>query len=52
MKEEIKYMNEALDKNTNINQGNKVGKTKLNPIILKKDNNPNYVRDKRIYNKK
>ena len=52
MREEIKFMNENIDKNqqnnkntinNTINNNNiQKGKTKLNPIIIKKEKNPNF----------
>ena len=45
MKEDIKYLNESIDKNVN----NKGSKTKLNPIIIKKENNPNFIGNKTIF---
>ena len=53
MKDEIKYMNESMDKNENNtlnnNINNKGGKTKLNPVIIKKENNPNFIGNKSIF---
>ena len=45
MKEDIKYLNESIDKNVN----NKGSKTKLNPVIIKKENNPNFIGNKTIF---
>lgn len=53
MREEIKFMNESIDKNSsninNNNQFNKNNKPKLNPVIVKKENNPNYIGNKGIF---
>ena len=55
MKDEIKFMNETIDKNGNnllsntININNKGGKMKLNPVIVKKENNPNFLGNKTIF---
>ena len=57
MKDEIKFMNESLDKNgnnllnnnNNININNKGGKMKLNPVIIKKENNPNFLGNRTIF---
>ena len=55
MKDEIKFMNESIDKNGNnllnntININNKGGKMKLNPVIVKKENNPNFLGNKTIF---
>ena len=53
MKDEIKFMNESIDKSGNHNLNNnmniKGGKTKLNPIIVKKENNPNFIGNKNIF---
>ena len=54
MKDEIKFMNESMDKNENhvLNNNNlniKGGKTKLNPVIVKKENNPNFIGNKNIF---
>ena len=57
MRKEIKFMNESIDKNSksdnnntiNTNQRYKEGKTKLNPVIVKKENNPNYIGNKRFF---
>ena len=55
MREDIKYMNESIDKsnknNTTINNNStyKGGKTKLNPVIIKKENNPNYIGNKGFF---
>ena len=48
MREEIKFMNETIDqsaKNPNNNHtiSHKGGKLKLNPVIVKKEINPNYI---------
>ena len=48
MREEIKFMNESIDqsnKNPNNNHtiSHKGGKLKLNPVIVKKEINPNYI---------
>ena len=57
MREEIKLMNESIDKNNrnaniiNNNLNNKNMKHKLNPVIVKKENNPNYVGNKGIFEK-
>ena len=54
MKDEIKFMNENIDKsgnnysNSNIIY-NKGGKMKLNPVIVKKENNPNFIGNKNIF---
>ena len=53
MKDEIKFMNESIDKSGNHNLNNnmniKGGKTKLNPVIVKKENNPNFIGNKNIF---
>ena len=55
MKDEIKFMNESIDKNenkginSNVNINNIGGKTKLNPVIIKKENNPSYFSNKAIF---
>ena len=55
MREEIKFMNESIDKNSkntiNNNLNNKNTKHKLNPVIVKKENNPNYIGSKGIFEK-
>ena len=56
MKDEIKFMNESIDKSGNHNLNNnmniKGGKTKLNPVIVKKENNPNFIGNKNIFGNK
>ena len=60
MKDEIKFMNENIDKsgnnifnnNLNINLNNNGGKTKLNPVIIKRENNPNFIGNKIIFGNK
>ena len=54
MKDDIKFMNENIDKNGShaLNSNNltiKGGKTKLNPVIVKKENNPNFIGNKNIF---
>ena len=54
MKDDIKFMNENIDKNGihALNSNNltiKGGKTKLNPVIVKKENNPNFIGNKNIF---
>ena len=51
MREEIKFMNENIDKNqqNNKNNINKAGKIKLNPVIVKKENNPNFKGNRGIF---
>ena len=54
MKDDIKFMNENIDKNGShaLNRNNltiKGGKTKLNPVIVKKENNPNFIGNKNIF---
>ena len=54
MREEIKFMNESIDqsnKNPNNNQtiSHKGGKPKLNPVIVKKEINPNYIGNRGIF---
>ena len=54
MKDDIKFMNENIDKNgshalNSINLTIKGGKTKLNPVIVKKENNPNFIGNKNIF---
>ena len=54
MKDDIKFMNENIDKNgtqalNNNNINIKSGKTKLNPVIVKKENNPNFIGNKNIF---
>ena len=54
MKDDIKFMNENIDKNGThaLNSNNltiKGGKTKLNPVIVKKENNPNFIGNKNIF---
>ena len=53
IKDEIKFMNESIDKSGNHNLNNnmniKGGKTKLNPVIVKKENNPNFIGNKNIF---
>ena len=54
MKDDIKFMNENIDKNGihALNSNNlaiKSGKTKLNPVIVKKENNPNFIGNKNIF---
>ena len=57
MKDEIKFMNENIDKsgnnifnnNLNNNLNNNGGKTKLNPVIIKRENNPNFIGNKIIF---
>ena len=55
MKDEIKFTNENIDKSGNnysndniIN--NKGGKMKLNPLIFKRENNPNFIGNKAFFN--
>ena len=53
MREDIKYMNESIDKSNkntlNNNQRYKGGKTKLNHVIVKKENNLNYIGNKQFF---
>ena len=54
MKDDIKFMNENIDKNGShaLNSNNltiKGGKTKLNPVIVKKENNPNFIGNNNIF---
>ena len=54
MKDDIKFMNENIDNNgtqalNNNNINIKSGKTKLNPVIVKKENNPNFIGNKNIF---
>jgi hypothetical protein len=51
MREEIKFMNESIDKNSNNNiQNNKNNnKPKLNPVIIKKEKNPNFIGGKGLF---
>ena len=51
MKDEIKFMNENIDKSGNNYSNNNIinnkgGKMKLNPVIVKKENNPNFIGNK------
>ena len=54
MREEIKFMNESIDQ-SNKNSSNshtiahKGGKPKLNPVIVKKEINPNYIGNRGIF---
>ena len=52
MREDIKFMNEAMDKKESMNINNidnKGGKIKLNPVIVKKENNPNFLGNKALF---
>ena len=54
MKDEIKFMNENIDKSGNNYSNNNIinnkgGKMKLNPVIVKKENNPNFIGNKNIF---
>ena len=54
MKDEIKFMNENIDKSGNNYSNNNIinnkgGKMKLNPVIVKKENNPNFIGNKAFF---
>jgi len=54
MREEIKFMNESIDQsNKNPNNSHTIshkgGKPKLNPVIVKKEINPNYIGNRGIF---
>jgi len=54
MKDEIKFMNENIDKSGNNYSNNNIinnkgGKMKLNPVIIKKENNPNFIGNKAFF---
>ena len=54
MKDEIKFINENIDKSGNNSSNdniikNKGGKMKLNPLIFKRENNQNFIGNKAFF---